>query len=334
MAQKSMGPSRIIPFLLMLFLAVLIVCTTACADDIEQLKYLPGQWTFSDAVLKEGGLAEEIKLTLTLGETGEMSLFSYSSSGRYDYRYAGTWSSEYVPDGMDRLTLRFTSTDNPLYAGRPYSMACVYRFYTESWVENDTWNIFLALEEIPSNESVSPFTDLYGDPNPALDRQRMPNMRVVRCSEYVSLRETRSTSSRRLAKVPLGALVLAFPEYGTANGFIECVYHGLDGYILSEYLEPAGTPGPVPPGGAVYGLAIDKLATRTGPGTQYDGGGTYSVKGQYIRILSRAYDKSNGIWWVKCEIPYKGDIRVLWTGWKRFDHTLTRLEDIPVDPNY
>ncbi len=333
MAQKSMGLSRIIPFLLVLLLAVAAVCA-ACADDLEQLKYLPGQWTFSDAVLKEGGPAEEVKLTLTLEETGEMTLFSYSSSGRYDYSYRGTWSGEYVPDDMDRQTLRFTLTDNPLYAGRPYSMTCVYRFYTESWVENDTWNIFLALEEIPSGGAVSPFTDLYGDPNPALDRRRTPDMRVVRCSEYVSLRETRSTSSKRLAKVPLGALVLSIPESGYANGFTECVYHGFTGYILSEYLAPAGTPGPVPPGGAVYGLATDKLATRTGQGTKYDGGGTYSVKGEYIRILSRAYDKGNGIWWVKCEIPYKGDIRVLWTGWKRFDHTLTRLEDIPVDPNY
>ena len=79
----------------------------------------------------------------------------------------------------------------------------------------------------------------------------------------------------------------------------------------------------------VYGLTIDKLATRKGPGTQYDGGGTYSVKGQWIKVLAKAWDKRNSIWWVKCEIPYKKEIRVLWTGWKRFDHSTISLDDLP-----
>ena len=79
----------------------------------------------------------------------------------------------------------------------------------------------------------------------------------------------------------------------------------------------------------VMGLTVDKLATRTGPGTQYEGGGTYSVKNQWIKVLSKAWDKRNKIWWVKCEIPYHGEIRVLWTGWKRFDHTTISLDDLP-----
>ncbi len=81
----------------------------------------------------------------------------------------------------------------------------------------------------------------------------------------------------------------------------------------------------------LYGLAIDKLATRDGPGTQYNGKGTYSVKGQYIKVLSRAWDSRNGIWWVKCEIPYHGEIRVLWTGYKRFDPNTLPLESIPIE---
>ena len=79
----------------------------------------------------------------------------------------------------------------------------------------------------------------------------------------------------------------------------------------------------------VLGLTIDKLATRKGPGTQYEGGGTYSVKNQWIKVLAKAWDKRNSIWWVKCEIPYHGEIRVLWTGWKRFDHTTISLDDLP-----
>ena len=93
-------------------------------------------------------------------------------------------------------------------------------------------------------------------------------------------------------------------------------------------------PEPVPAVSEIYGLTIDKLATRKGPGTQYEGGGTYSVKGKYIRVLTRAYDKRNGIWWVKCEIPYRNEIRVLWTGYKRFNASQLPLESIPLDPEY
>ena len=98
--------------------------------------------------------------------------------------------------------------------------------------------------------------------------------------------------------------------------------------VLNETPEPEPQP-TQQSGGAVYGLTIDKLATRKGPGTQYDGGGTYSVKGQYIQVLAKAYDGRNGIWWVKCVIPYKGEDRILWTGWKRFDHSTISLDDLP-----
>ena len=81
--------------------------------------------------------------------------------------------------------------------------------------------------------------------------------------------------------------------------------------------------------GEIYGLTIDRLATRKGPGTQYDGGGTYNVKGQYIQVLAKAYDKRNGVWWIKCVIPYKGEERILWTGYKRFDKTTLSLDDLP-----
>lgn len=81
----------------------------------------------------------------------------------------------------------------------------------------------------------------------------------------------------------------------------------------------------------LYGLATDKLATRSGPGTQYAGKGTYSVAGQYIRVLSRAWDSRNGIWWVKCAIPYKKETRILWTGYKRFDSETLPLESIPIE---
>ena len=83
--------------------------------------------------------------------------------------------------------------------------------------------------------------------------------------------------------------------------------------------------------GGAYGLAAYKLSTRTGPSTKYAEGGTYDVKGQYIHVLARAYDSVNEIWWVKCEIPYGGSVRVLWTGYWRFDPTTLSLDQLPVE---
>ena len=60
-------------------------------------------------------------------------------------------------------------------------------------------------------------------------------MRVVNCSEWVSLREMPDTSSTRLTKVYLGELVTDCAA--SYNGFIYCEFNGKAGYILQQYLE-------------------------------------------------------------------------------------------------
>ena len=67
-----------------------------------------------------------------------------------------------------------------------------------------------------------------------------PNMRIVNCKEYVSLREKPSKSAKRLAKVPLGAEVTAWLDGGNEgeDSFVYCEYGGKEGYILEEYLAP------------------------------------------------------------------------------------------------
>ncbi|MBR0464427.1 MAG: hypothetical protein IJJ23_08610, partial [Clostridia bacterium] len=77
-----------------------------------------------------------------------------------------------------------------------------------------------------------------------------------------------------------------------------------------------------------YALAVDRLSTRTGPGTQYDGAGTYYVAGQWIFITGKAYDHG-GVLWVKCEIPISDGYITAWTGWKRFDHSTLDISAIP-----
>lgn len=76
------------------------------------------------------------------------------------------------------------------------------------------------------------------------------------------------------------------------------------------------------------GLTIDKLATRSGPSTQYSETGTYKVKGEYVRLLSFAYDRSD-VCWIQCEVPYRNKLRRVYTGLKRFDTTTFDLNSVP-----
>ena len=211
------------------FSRVLDSVTILSEYDAEFLRELPGTWSED---------VEGWEQVLTLGETGEMSLRFGAADGSFACSYAGSWSYRSVAGQTGRLTLRFTSTDHPSRAGGECDVECEYDAYTESWVENDTLITFLILNPMISSTGVSPFEEVCGDENAALHRDRGPNMKVVNCREFVSLREERSTSARRVVKVPLGALVLAFPEYGDQNGFIYCVYQGEEGYILAEYLQP------------------------------------------------------------------------------------------------
>ena len=235
MSGKRLKKNRI----LFVLLVLLVGCTAAAAsaDDAEQLKYRPGRWEYTDTVRDGEAEPQEVQLTLNLGDNGEMSLCCSGAGTGNQYTYTGTWASEFVPDAPDRLTLRFASTDHPSHMDSDYSASCVYGFYTESWVENDIWNIYLLLES-SADGSISPFEELLGYDNPGFHREQQPNMRVVNCRNFVSLRSKPSVSSGRLAKVPLGALVLALPEAQEKDGFVWCTYHDVYGYILSGYLEP------------------------------------------------------------------------------------------------
>ena len=53
---------------------------------------------------------------------------------------------------------------------------------------------------------------------------------IVNCASYASLRELPDTSSKRLARVPLGATV--YDCYIVDDRFASCTYDGITGYIL------------------------------------------------------------------------------------------------------
>lgn len=60
-------------------------------------------------------------------------------------------------------------------------------------------------------------------------------MKVVKCRESITLRNTPSTSGKEILQIPLGATV-DFIDFST-NGFYKVSYCGWVGYALSRYLE-------------------------------------------------------------------------------------------------
>ncbi|MBO2516775.1 MAG: hypothetical protein CW338_05770 [Clostridiales bacterium] len=63
------------------------------------------------------------------------------------------------------------------------------------------------------------------------------NQMVIKVDEWVSLREQPDTSSKRLAKVPLGSVVTQCVSWN--GNFVYCCYKGQYGYIATQYLTDA-----------------------------------------------------------------------------------------------
>lgn len=61
-----------------------------------------------------------------------------------------------------------------------------------------------------------------------------------------------------------------------------------------------------------------RMATRTGPGTQYSEPGTFFSDGDPVKLISYTTD-ANGVKWVQAEIDVRGKLMRVYTGLKRFD---------------
>ena len=70
-----------------------------------------------------------------------------------------------------------------------------------------------------------------------------------------------------------------------------------------------------------------RVASRSGPGTNYDELGSYHKKGYTLTVLSRAYDDRNGIWWLQVELNYGSELRRMYTGLKRVDIDINTVQD-------
>lgn len=82
---------------------------------------------------------------------------------------------------------------------------------------------------------------------------------------------------------------------------------------------------------AVTGASLlMKLATRSGPGTQYDEPGTFfgkTWKETTVKVLGKSYDGS--VWWVLVDFSNSGKASYrVWTGLKRVDVDLSKVKEI------
>ena len=70
---------------------------------------------------------------------------------------------------------------------------------------------------------------------------------------------------------------------------------------------------------------IMRLATRSGPSTNYTELGSYFSAGDSIRVLTCAFDKRNDIYWVQVEFSYRNQLRRAYTGLKRVNASTSYL---------
>ena len=92
---------------------------------------------------------------------------------------------------------------------------------------------------------------------------------------------------------------------------------------------PAATPVPAPLPVSVYATMKDKLATRTGPSTDYTECGTFDLTGQKVGVISIAKD-NKGTDWVLVEAYESGKpLLRAYTGLTRLNLTDSQLSQIP-----
>ncbi|MGN0997532.1 MAG: hypothetical protein ACI4PG_11545 [Candidatus Ventricola sp.] len=92
--------------------------------------------------------------------------------------------------------------------------------------------------------------------------------------------------------------------------------------------KPTATPTPAP--SAITGSVVSKLAGNAGPGTGSSFGqmGTWDLKGQQVRVISKA-PLDNEKWWLQVEFGTGEGLIRCYTGSQRLDCTASALSGVP-----
>lgn len=85
---------------------------------------------------------------------------------------------------------------------------------------------------------------------------------------------------------------------------------------------PTSKPVDYPTEGGVIATLSQRAATRSGPGTGFDEPGSFYNAGDEVKVLTKAWDDNNNIWWYQIEFIYRDE-------WYRAYTTEARVD---VDP--
>lgn len=127
---------------------------------------------------------------------------------------------------------------------------------------------------------------------------------------------------------------ITLPQVHTGISVVTLTFtssYGFNGYDApAMLLDAAVSAGGMTPASAsyeVWGVLKMRLATRTGPSTNYTEPGAFLDEGDPVRVVSKAYDDRNGIWWVQVEFEYHDEMVRAYTGVKRVDCDLDMVPE-------
>jgi len=94
---------------------------------------------------------------------------------------------------------------------------------------------------------------------------------------------------------------------------------------------PAVTREPIeyPSLGGIIATLSSRAATRSGPGTRFDEPGSFYSEGDEVKVLSKAWDSYNDVWWLQIEFQYRNEWYRAYTTESRVNVNLSLVPEEP-----
>ncbi len=225
---------RKIIYLICVFVSICIL--SGCGSKSVTIKFGGDTETVAESkdesgTEEESNIAEKSAVQETVAEVAHSESLQETQPQTVAVTQAQVLTTLYVVNCNESITLRVSDSTNskeikqiPLGAAVSFMENAANGFYKVSY--NGSTGYALA-----SYLSVDPY-DHYVASTKA---STVWSGKVVRCSEYITLRRTPSTKGEEITKIPLGAIVTVYS--GADNGFYYIDYDGFEGYALAGYID-------------------------------------------------------------------------------------------------
>lgn len=131
-------------------------------------------------------------------------------------------------------------------------------------------------------------------------------------------------SDTRPTNTPLVEVITPIPSVtATPTPYVELITH-----------TPTPTSEPVvyPSDTGVVATLTQRAATRSGPGNRYDEPGSFFSAGHEVKVISKAWDSENDLWWFQIEFKYDGEWYRAYTPETRVDIDPAVVATEPTEP--